>query len=53
MAEQSFNVLNAYKYTTRKMSYCKRLLFFKFIDDNANSLKFKCLNVNDSGVKKS
>ena len=40
IAEQSFNVLNGYKYTTRKMSYCKRLLFFKFIDDTWNSLKF-------------
>lgn len=40
IAEQSFNVLNGYKYTTRKMSYSKRLLFFKFIDESANSLKF-------------
>lgn len=40
IAEQSFNLLNGFKYATRKMSYCKRLLFFKFIDENANSLKF-------------
>ena len=36
IAEQSFNKINPFKYITRKMSYSKRLLFMKFIDDNHN-----------------
>lgn len=37
IAEQSFNILNKFKYITRKMSYSRRLLFFKFLDDTANT----------------
>lgn len=37
IAEQSFNKLNKFKYITRKMSYCRRLLFFKFLDDTCNN----------------
>ena len=36
VAEQSFSILNRFKYSTRKMSYCKRLLFLKFIDHSHN-----------------
>ena len=36
VAEQSFSRLNPFKYSTRKMSYCKRLLFLKFVDHSAN-----------------
>ena len=36
IAEQSFKEINPFKYITRKMSYCRRLMFFKFLDDNAN-----------------
>ena len=38
IAEQSFNRLNMVKYSTRKMTYCRRLLFFKFLDDTANTI---------------
>ena len=38
IAEQSFNKLNKFKYMTRKMSYCRRLLFFKYLDDTSNSI---------------
>eukprot|EP00111_Clytia_hemisphaerica_P014383 TCONS_00042382-protein len=38
VAEQSNSQLNRFKYMTRKMSYCKRLLFFKFIDDTHNKI---------------
>ena len=37
IAEQSFNILNRFKYMTRKMTYCRRLLFFKLLDDTVNS----------------
>ena len=36
VAEQSFHIINPFKYMTRKMSYGRRLLFLKFIDDNFN-----------------
>ena len=36
VAEQSFARLNPYKYMTRKMSYGRRLLFMKFVDDFSN-----------------
>lgn len=36
VAEQSFSQLNRFKYMSRKMSYSKRLLFFKFIDHSHN-----------------
>ena len=36
VAEQSFSRINPFKYSTRKMSYCKRLLFLKLIDHSAN-----------------
>ena len=41
IAEQSFSRLNPYKYITRKMSYAKRLMFLKFIDDMYNSVRVK------------
>ena len=37
IAEQSFNKLNPFKYITRKMTYARRLLYFKFLDDFHNS----------------
>ena len=43
VAEQSFNILTGYKYGTRKMSYSKRLLFFKFIDDSFIERKSRTL----------
>ena len=36
IAEQSFSRINPFKFMSRKMSYCKRLLFLKFIDHSAN-----------------
>jgi len=36
VAEQSFNRLNPFKFITRKMTYARRLLFFKFLDDSYN-----------------
>ena len=45
VAEQSFNIINPYKYSTRKMSYSKRLLFLKFIDDSYNVKKCGSLNI--------
>ena len=47
VAEQSFNVLNMYKYTTRRMALSTRMMFFKFIDDSANILKEKDNNSMD------
>ena len=44
VAEQSFNRINPFKYITRKMSYSRRLLFFKFLDDNCNNRKSKKAN---------
>ena len=44
VAEQSFNRINPFKYTTRKMSYCRRLLFLKFLDDNWNNRASKKIN---------
>ena len=43
VAEQSFSRINPFKYMTRKMSYCRRLMFLKFVDDNANEMKSKGL----------
>ena len=37
VAEQSFNLINPFKYMTRKMAYGKRLLFFKFLDEHYNT----------------
>lgn len=37
IAEQSFGPINWFKCSTRKMSLCRRLLFFKLIDDSANT----------------
>ena len=38
IAEQSFGKsLNSFKCSTRKMTYSKRLLFLKFMDDSANN----------------
>ena len=37
VAEQSFNLINPFKYVTRKMTYAKRLLFLKFMDDHYNN----------------
>lgn len=36
VAEQSFNRINPFKYITRKMTYARRLLYFKFLDDSYN-----------------
>ena len=38
IAEQSFNKLNMFKYSTRKMTYSRRLSFFKFLDDTVNTM---------------
>ena len=38
VAEQSFSILNLFKCSTRKMTLSKRLLFFKFLDDTANTI---------------
>ena len=40
IAEQSFNKVNGFKYTTRKMGYYRRLLFLKFVDDHENTRLF-------------
>lgn len=37
VAEQSFNRVNPFKYITRKMSHCRRLLFLKLLDENFNN----------------
>ena len=37
IAEQSFNKLNPFKYITRKMTYARRLLYFKFLDESHNN----------------
>ena len=37
IAEQSFKKLNAFKCTTRKMTYAKRLMYLKFIDSHENA----------------
>ena len=44
-AEQSFKEINVYKCSTKKMTYAKRLLFFKFVDHthNIRLLKKKAL----------
>ena len=36
VAEQWFNRINPFKYITRKMTYARRLLFLKFLDDSYN-----------------
>ena len=36
VAEQSFSKINPFKNTTRKMTYCKRLLYLSFIDEHHN-----------------
>ena len=41
IAEQAFSAINPFKFMTRKMSYAKRLLFFKFMDENYNSRLLK------------
>ena len=33
---KSINSLNKFKYMTRKMTYSRILLFFKFLDDTSN-----------------
>ena len=38
IAEQSFNRLNMFKYSTRKMTYSRRLSFLKFLDDTVNTM---------------
>ena len=38
IAEQSFNRLNMFKYSTRKMTYSRRLVFLKFLDDTVNTI---------------
>ena len=38
IAEQSFNKLNMFKYSTRKMTYSRRLVFLKFLDDTVNTM---------------
>ena len=43
IAEQSFSRINPFKFMTRKMSYCRRLLFLKFIDHSANKQIIKRL----------
>ena len=43
IAEQSFNDINEVKYSTRKMSMYRRMLFFMFLDDSANiKIEKKC-----------
>jgi len=39
IAEQSFARINPFKYVTRKMSYSKRLMFLKFLDNDFNLRK--------------
>ena len=41
VAEQSFVRINPFKGMTRKMAYGKRLLFYKFLDDNYNTRLMK------------
>ena len=36
ICEQSFHILNCYKHITRNMTYAKRLIFLKLIDDDFN-----------------
>ena len=36
IAEQSFSRINPFKNTTRKMTYCKRLLYLMFVDEHEN-----------------
>ena len=40
IAEQSFKELNMLKCHTRKMTYAKRILYFKFMDHSYNTRKF-------------
>ena len=40
IAEQSFKELNMLKCHTRKMTYAKRILYFKFMDHSHNTRKF-------------
>ena len=40
-AEQSFAKINPFKNSTRRMTYCKRLLYFKFIDEHENKRLFE------------
>ena len=39
IAEQSFSRINPFKFITRRMSYCKRLIFLKFLDNDFNIRK--------------
>ena len=40
IAEQSFYRINPFKNSTRKMTYCKRLLYLMFIDEHENERLF-------------
>ena len=39
IAEQSFSRINPFKFITRRMSYCKWLIFLKFLDNDFNIRK--------------
>ena len=40
IAEQSFSRINPFKNSTRKMTYCKRLLYLMFVDEHENDRVF-------------
>ena len=41
IAEQSFSRINPCKGSTRKMTYCRRLLYFMFVDEHENKRRFR------------
>ena len=45
VTEQSFSRINPFKFMTRRMSYGRRLLFLKFLDDHANNHIMKDKNM--------
>ena len=41
IAEQSFSRINPFKNSSRKMTYCRRLLYLMFIDEHENKRRFR------------